>query len=258
MEEHADNACPTAYMTLHARYIIGTRLGACGRTTERIWLGESIGSMPALPSLPQCCLLHLRSCVFDNFLDKALDGPGNPVVINLGCGLDYRQERCHAEGCTWYDVDLGKIMGIRRRYLPDAGCGKMISADIADTSWISGIEGGKSAIVIAEGVLMYLGNDDVHRLFSALSDRFDNIRMVFDAYTEFGKRLAAAACPQLGIRSGINDVRAYESGKLAFSRELDIRKDSGMKKMPAQIRLAAGLTFFRPERIVFKILEYVK
>lgn len=246
-------------MTLYARYLAGTRHGTCCKTTQRTWYGIRNEKMPVLPPLSQCFLLYRRSCVFDRFLLDALSGPEAPVVLNLGCGLDDRKERCGANGCTWYDLDQEEIIGLRKKYQIGTGWGRTISADLRDVSWIKKIEGGKSAVVIAEGVLMYLENAEILRLFSSLSDRFENISMLFDAYTSFGKRLAAASCPQLGIRSGMDDVRAYETGRLVFSQEMDIRSNDGMKNMPAGIRLAAGITsFLRPERIVFRIVNYVK
>ena len=43
-----------------------------------------------------------------------------------------------------------------------------------------------TAIVILEGISMYLRNDEVNQLFVALEKKYANLHILMDVYTEFG------------------------------------------------------------------------
>lgn len=248
----------TAYITSYARYIAGIKYGISDMMAAQIWKNEKDGiSLPLLYS-SQIILLCLRSGLYDMWLKKKLDELEDPVVIHLGCGLDDRYGRTEIKNLCWYDIDFEQIIHLRKKYYKETENHHMLSADISDASWLETVKVRKNAIVIAEGVFMYLEEESIKHIFCELEKKFERLEILFDSYTQRGMKMVKLSHPWLGIRSSIKCNRSFETGSLSYKRELDIRKSPALKKMPAQIRFAAGISFFRPERLVFRILEYVK
>jgi O-methyltransferase involved in polyketide biosynthesis len=77
----------------------------------------------------------------------------------------------------------------------------MIPSSVTDPAWLEWIEASSAPVLIlAEGLLMYLHEQEVRRLIIALRDRFPGAVLVFDAYS----RLTAASVgrPDSGGRPG--------------------------------------------------------
>lgn len=248
----------TALMTICARYAASIRYGLSDRMAEQIWESEKNGAAPFSLHPSQSILLSLRSSLFDMWLKKKLEELEDPAVIHLGCGLDDRYGRTEIQGLCWYDIDFESIINLRKKYYEETENYHMLSADISDASWLGTVEARKNAVVVAEGVFMYLEEESIKCIFCALEKKFERLQILFDSYTQRGMELAKLSYPGLEIRSSIKNNRSFETGSLSYKDELDIRKSPALKKMPAQIRLAAGISFFHPERLVFRIIEYVK
>lgn len=248
----------TARITSYARYIAGIKYGISDMMAEQIWKNEKDRISPPLLYSSQIILLCLRSSLYDMWLKKKLEELEDPVVIHLGCGLDDRYGRTEIKNLCWYDIDYAQMIDIRKKHYKENGNYHMLSADIADTSWIEKAAVKKDAAVLAEGVFMYLEEESIKHIFCEMEKKFEKLNILFDSYTKLGRKLAKLSWPDLAIKSSIRHNRIFETGDLSYKRELDIRKSPALKKMPAQIRFAAGLTFLRPERLVFRILEYVK
>lgn len=253
-----EHVSKTAFMTIYARYAASIRYGISDMMAERIWENEK-DKIPTL-SVPssQMILLSLRSGLYDMWLKKKLEELEDPVVINLGCGLDDRYGRTEIKAPCWYDIDFEQIIHLRKKYYKETENHHMLSADISDASWLETVKERKNAVVIAEGVFMYLEEESIKRIFCGLEKKFERLEILFDSYTQRGMKMVKLSHPGLGIRSSIKSNRSFETGSLSYKDELDIRKSPALRKMPAQIRFAAGISFFRPERLVFRILEYVK
>ena len=64
----------------------------------------------------------------------------------------------------------------------------MIDFDASDAEQVSGLPDNDTAIVILEGISMYLRNDEVNQLFVALEKKYANLHILMDVYTEFGAK----------------------------------------------------------------------
>ena len=74
----------------------------------------------------------------------------------MGCGLDSRCIRVGCRGHLWYDVDVPDVIQVRKRYFAETEHYHMMGFDIRQAGWLSGIPAGKTAIILLEGVSMYL------------------------------------------------------------------------------------------------------
>ncbi len=112
-----------------------------------------------------------RTIVLDRLTNAYLAAHPDAVVINLACGLDTRCYRI--KGYThWYDLDLPETIAVRKKLLPESAAVTQLAMSAMD-DWGSRIaETDAPALVIIEGLTMYLSESDVQRIFAVIAARF--------------------------------------------------------------------------------------
>jgi O-methyltransferase involved in polyketide biosynthesis len=106
------------------------------------------------------------------------------TVLYLGCGLDARVYRVNPSACVhWYDVDYPEVIDLRRRLYPERNGHTMIGSTLADLSWLEDVPNDEPALIVAEGVTMYLTEDIIKQLFNHLVDHFPSGEIAFDAHS---------------------------------------------------------------------------
>ena len=112
-----------------------------------------------------------RTIVLDRLTNAYLASHPGAVVINLACGLDTRCYRI--KGYThWYDLDLPETIAVRKKLLPESAAVTQLAMSAMD-DWGSRIaEADAPALVIIEGLTMYLSESDVQRIFAVIAARF--------------------------------------------------------------------------------------
>lgn len=120
-----------------------------------------------------------RTIVLDRLVKAFLAGHGGAVVVNIACGLDTRCYRVSGYS-HWYNLDLPETIAVRERLLPESGSVSQIAMSAMD-NWGGEIgETGTSALVIIEGLTMYLSEADVKRIFAVISGRFDRVTVLVE------------------------------------------------------------------------------
>lgn len=112
-----------------------------------------------------------RTIVLDRLVREWLSGHSGAVVVNIACGLDTRCYRTTGYA-HWYNLDLPETMAVRARLLPDSGAISQLSMSAMD-DWGGAIkEQNAPALVIIEGLTMYLSEADVRRIFAVIAGHF--------------------------------------------------------------------------------------
>ena len=112
-----------------------------------------------------------RTIVLDRLTKAWLASNPGAVVVNIACGLDTRCYRM-AGFCHWYNLDLPETMAVRERLLPESGRISQIAMSAMD-DWGKEIkEQNTPALILIEGLTMYLSEMDVQRIFGVISKRF--------------------------------------------------------------------------------------
>lgn len=112
-----------------------------------------------------------RTLVLDQLVGAWLAKNSGAVVVNIACGLDTRCYRMRGFS-HWYNLDLPQTMAVREKLLPESGMISQIAMSAMD-DWGSKIaEQDVPALVIIEGLTMYLSEADVKRIFAVISKRF--------------------------------------------------------------------------------------
>lgn len=144
------------------------------------------------PDSPACAALAVRTRLFDDRTREFLQQHPDAVVLEIGAGLDSRYDRLGdavPSGAFWFDVDLPEVVALRRRFFTESDNRAFIPADITRPDWSDGINTGVCpTLILAAGVLMYLPEPDVRRVFQSLAARFPGAVLLFDFFSPFMAR----------------------------------------------------------------------
>ena len=174
--------------------------------------------------------------------------------------MDSRVLRVGTQGHLWYDVDFVNVIAERKRYYSETEEYKMMSGDARETKWLEDITSG-SAIVVMEGISMYLTPEETKQLTKNLCAHFDSVSLLIDCYTEFAAKMSRYKNPinDVGVTQvyGIDDPKVFTGEGFAFVKEHEMTPDSyinqlkGMEKTIFK-KLYAG----RMSRKLYKMYEY--
>ncbi len=128
-------------------------------------------------------LLSARARQLDLWTAEFLARHPNATVLHLGCGLDSRAFRVDPPaGARWFDVDYPDVLEVRRHIFPERPGYTAIGASLVETGWLAELPRDRPAFVVGEGVLLYLKEDVVRRLLTAVTDHFPEGELAFDAH----------------------------------------------------------------------------
>ena len=214
----------TLYIPLYGKsYVSKKGLFLDDKKAEEIWEAEGFALKGKSKSKWLAYYMGVRSAVFDEWLNQRMTDMQDAVVIHIGCGMDSRVIRIGADNRKWYDVDFAEVIAERIRYYSESEHYQMIAGDARDCKWLTAIKENKSAIVIMEGVSMYLTIDEMKNLTDSLCAHFESISLLVDCYTSFAAKMSKHRNPinDVGVTEvyGIDDPKSYQRDKFAFIKE---------------------------------------
>lgn len=124
----------------------------------------------------------LRSKLFDKYVRNFLKKTPTGTIVNLGCGLDTRFFRVDNNIVEWYDLDFTEVINIKKYFLKETDRYSFISSAIFDFKWMNALnkKKNKSFLFIAEGVFIFLSENEVRRFTLELQRMFPGCEIVFD------------------------------------------------------------------------------
>ena len=129
-------------------------------------------------------MMCIRAKLIDDYVKRFLSGNKNNVALHLGCGLDSRYYRIKNNDVEWYDIDFKEVINIRQHFFKENGKYHMIASSVTESEWMEKIPQEKDHyIIVAEGLFMYLKENEIKELLNRLKDRIDNYTLIFDAYS---------------------------------------------------------------------------
>ena len=214
----------TLYIPLYGKsYVSKKGLFLSDKNAEEIWEAEGFSLKGKAKSKWLAYYMGIRSAVFDEWLKQRMTERQDAVVIHIGCGMDSRVIRVGAKNHKWYDVDFEKVIEERKRYYTETAKYQMIAGDVRDGKWLTNIKESKTAIVVMEGVSMYLTVDEMRNLADSLCAHFENLLLLVDSYTSFAAKMSKRRNPinEVGVTEvyGIDNPQAYQSDTFTFIKE---------------------------------------
>ena len=169
---------------------------------------------------------------------KANSGSQQPVIIQLGCGLDTRFRRIEANGkAIFYDLDLPEMIELRERLLPATGSQSYWATSMLDPAWMQEIQQrhpNQPKLILIEGVLMYFESETVKQFFSNLVQHFPNTEVLFDAIQPYmqkqGKRHDTVKQTRADFQWGVaeaNELEGWDSRLQLLNRFYFFRDEPG-------------------------------
>jgi O-methyltransferase involved in polyketide biosynthesis len=137
--------------------------------------------------LPKQFLVNcaIRAHHFDAALRELIAAHPDAAIINLGAGLDTSFTRVDNGRITWYDLDMPDSMALRERLVPHRERNFRIAKSLFDPSWYRDVKvRGSKVFLISGGVLVYLDEKEIRRLFLDLIGEFPGCEIMFETYSK--------------------------------------------------------------------------
>lgn len=239
------NVNKTLYIPLYGKALVSRRgILLSDKKAEEIWDASAFPLKGKSKSKWLAFYMAMRARVFDDWTKAQLEKAPDALVLHIGCGLDSRCERVKTDA-WWIDIDFPEVIGARRAHYRETAKYRMCPGDLRDPAFLNALPQAKTAIVVMEGVSMYVKQESLTAFFSALADRFSAVKLLTDCYSSFAAKASRYKNPvnDVGVTEvhGIDDPNCL-AGALVFKKEHEMTP-------PALIDELKGA-----ERLIFKNL----
>jgi O-methyltransferase involved in polyketide biosynthesis len=125
----------------------------------------------------------LRTAIIDFWVRAFLTGHPAGTVVEIGTGLNTRFERVDNGQVHWFDLDLPDTIGLRRTFFADTDRRRMVAASVLDEDWLPVVAQSRGPyFFVAEGVLVYLPEDQVMAMLARIAEQFPGALIALDTY----------------------------------------------------------------------------
>ena len=207
----------TLYIPLYGKSRISRR-GVILRDpdAERIWQEEGFPVRGKARSGWLALNMAMRARVFDDWTEEMLAENENALVLHIGCGLDSRCRRVAGPRADWIDCDFPEVIALRRKYFEESAAYHMTALDASDPEQVKKLPDAGTAIVVLEGLCMYLTDVQLRDLLGALGTKYPRLHVLMDVYTVFGARASRFKNPvnEVGVTRlyGLDDPESLLDG----------------------------------------------
>lgn len=133
-------------------------------------------------------IMALRTRKFDQYVQDFIDNNDMPVIVNLGCGLDTRFERVDNGKTEWFDLDFPEVIDLRKQFFTESDRYHLIASSVLNFDWIAEVLNdtrGRPFLFLAEGLLMYLDEQNVRELLLKLQSNFPGCELACEVFNQY-------------------------------------------------------------------------
>lgn len=205
--------------------------------------------------------MSVRALIIDELCNKYIEEHPNATIIHLGCGLDSRCLRVNQNFDTWYDIDYENVIDIRKKFYDEDSKHKMIGSSVVDYKWLEEIKINDNIMVVAEGLTMYLREEEIKELVAQINNKLGDVHLLFDAYSKKGVKSSKIKNPvnrmNAEVKYGIDNPEDF----LQLNNNLEYVKTHLIRKEENNLH---GLTKFifnnfycgKISQSIYKIYEF--
>lgn len=156
-----------------------------------------------------------RTRLFDKAVEEFINKHEYPLIINLGCGLDYRSYRLGDHNVSWYNIDVRDSHLLRKELLEARENIREIEGGIDDSSWFDKVKvhPEQSILLISEGTFMYFEEKVIKKFFDAFINRFPEHEACIEVIGDLLKDKVHPSVKAVGsdspFKHGFRDTRAF-------------------------------------------------
>ena len=185
-----------------------------------------------------------RARKLDQVAQRFVGRHPDAVGLDLGAGLDTRVFRIAPPPTVdWYDIDFPEVIRARQQLLPGRASAHGIGADLTDPAWLDAIPGDRPAVIVADGLLAFLTQEDLISLLDRLISHFPSGEVAFNGYSRFAiwaaKHYRGTQSVAGLIRSpGFDDPHEPErwEPRLQLVREILLAREPEVAEFPPALR----------------------
>jgi O-methyltransferase involved in polyketide biosynthesis len=211
-------------------------------------VADAVGIDLASPKIPRSVVLvhAVRAKTLDTAVRRFTREHPEPVVVDLGCGLDTRRRLSPPSGADWYDVDLPAVIRLREHVLPDDP--HRIPADVTSANWVRDVPRDRPTIVVTDGLMALLTGAEFIGLARTVTEHFARGEFAFNAYSRLAmrnsRRLRGGPLRMPTAGEGIDDPREPESwnARLSIVEELSMARAPEVSLYPPLLRTVARIS----------------
>lgn len=168
----------------------------------------------------------LRAKPIDDWAAEYLRDHPDAIVLHLGCGLDTRFQRlAPPETVHWYDVDYPEVVELREKLYPGAPNHTNIGSSVTDFAWLGQVPTDRPALIVAEGLTMYLKPESGTELVRRLVAQFPSGELICDLFSRTAIRMQKLNAPVRKAGAtlywGVDDPHELERHGLTLVSSLD-------------------------------------
>lgn len=172
------------------------------------------------------------------------------VVVDLGAGLDGRAWRVGPPSTVdWYDVDYPVVADLRGKLLPESPNVHVVAADLTDPGWPRGIPNDRPAMLVADGLMLFMSHQDFVGLLNLLTKHFPSGELALNGYSTatawlFRHTSAMVPIAEAMVNPGLRVPRQIECwvDGMTLVEEDFLTRAPEVAELPALARLASRLT----------------
>ena len=200
-------------------------------------------------------LFTVRTAQYDIWVREFIAAHRECTVVHLGCGLDCRVFRIDpGPDVRWYDVDFPEVIALREQIYPARPNYQLIATPATEPNWLDQIPADRPTLLIAEGISMYLTEDEGIALLQRFIDRFGTGEVQIDFFNWLaiksqksqslvrtsGSTLYWAVNSPQDILDSIPDIRLLAAATF-FSASTYSRTSKGLQGIKRAVRLIPPL-----------------
>ena len=217
----------TLYIPLFGKSKISRRgIIISDKTAEEIWDKEGFELKGKARSKWLALFMSMRAAVFDEWTLRTISKYPQAVVLHIGCGLDSRILRVGNSTNLWFDIDFPDVIAERKKYFSENEKYTMLEADASKTEWIDTLPDAPEAVIVMEGISMYLGKEKCRSLFEALSQKYGRLFIMADVYTIFSAKATKYKNPINDV--GVTEVYGIDSPEELETEEIRFKEEHSM------------------------------
>ncbi|MCL1942245.1 MAG: class I SAM-dependent methyltransferase [Candidatus Azobacteroides sp.] len=194
----------------------------------------------------------IRAKHYDDWTKEFIQKHKNPLIVQLGCGLDSRYERVNPPSSViWFDIDFPDVISYRKRFYSEKpGEYHMLGESITNSRWFREIPFERPALIIAEGVFEYLDKEQVCRLLRQLTDYLHKGELIFDVISSFSMKISRK---KLNKNMGAAHKWAVNNLKEVDAMNLDLKRTFSMSLFQSHYFNCLGFS----KRLIFKTMSLI-
>jgi O-methyltransferase involved in polyketide biosynthesis len=125
----------------------------------------------------------VRTCLLDRLVGQFMAAHPDGQIINLGAGLDTRQQRIDNGRMHWVHLDMPDALALREHFFPREERTRLLARSMFDWEWFEQLFAVPPAdtLIVAEGLFMYFEPEPIRQLILRLAERLPGSQLLFQS-----------------------------------------------------------------------------